>query len=414
MKRTLLFATLLSISALVSAQSMKVQSAYSDMKNGRLLNAKQNIDDACKDDKTSQEAKTWNYAGVIYTQIVQAMEEENVDKKTRKELSKISESKEELCAKGMSYLKKCLEMDDKHEYTSSSIGAMKVLCGFAFMYAGNDYNNQKYAEAAKKFEDLAKDAAAAQHLDIVLDAKFYEADCQRMLKNSDKELELYRELAKLNSPKGEVYVKIYAANMNAKDTVKAINALKKGVKLTGKDKAMNIKLRTTLAQTYIWQGNNAEADKIIAELLEKETNNVVALNNVANIYVDLGNAAKAEELFNKSLAIDNKQIEPSKGMGLLYYNKGVDENAAAEKLPPDPEFDAEYNAHKLASFDNFALAEPFFVKVLQIKEDDFESLKALKTIYSQLPSRPGTTPEAKAGLKEKYQQVSAKLSTLVQ
>ena len=99
---------LLGITALVSAQTMKVQSAYSDMKNGRLLNAKQNIDDAMKDDKTSQEAKTWNYAGVIYAQIVQAFEDENTDKKTQKELKKISESKEQLCNSGLEFLKKCM------------------------------------------------------------------------------------------------------------------------------------------------------------------------------------------------------------------------------------------------------------------------------------------------------------------
>ena len=148
MKKSFLFMTFLSLVALVSAQTMKVQSAYSDMKNGRLLNAKQNIDDAMKDDKTSLEAKTWNYAGVIYTQIVQAMEDENTDKKTKKELKKITESKEELCNKGMDFLKKCLNMDEKHEFTTSSIGAMKVLCSFSFMYAGKDYNDLKYEIAA--------------------------------------------------------------------------------------------------------------------------------------------------------------------------------------------------------------------------------------------------------------------------
>lgn len=414
MKKSFLFMTFLSLVALVSAQTMKVQSAYSDMKNGRLLNAKQNIDDAMKDDKTSLEAKTWNYAGVIYTQIVQAMEDENTDKKTKKELKKITESKEELCNKGMDFLKKCLNMDEKHEFTTSSIGAMKVLCSFSFMYAGKDYNDQKYEIAANKFHALAENATVAQHNDIVMDAKYYEADCYRMLKQTDKEMELYRELAKLNTNKGDVYLKIYASNMQSKDTTKAINALKKGIRLTTKDKNINTKLKSTLAQTYIWSGKQAEADKIIEELLAGSENDINALNSVANIYVDLNQNAKAEELFNKSIAIDAKQIDAYKGLGILNFNQAVAENSAAEKLPPDPEFDAEYNAHKKACFDFFEKSIPFFTKVLEINENEFDSLKALKTVYAQLASRSDSDAQTKAAYKEKYNQVSVKLQSLVQ
>lgn len=414
MKKSFLFMTFLSLVALVSAQTMKVQSAYSDMKNGRLLNAKQNIDDAMKDDKTSLEAKTWNYAGVIYTQIVQAMEDENTDKKTKKELKKITESKEELCNKGMDFLQKCLKMDEKHEFTTSSIGAMKVLCSFSFMYAGKDYNDQKYEIAANKFHTLAQNATVAQHNDIVMDAKYYEADCYRMLKQADKEMELYRELAKLNTNKGDVYLKIYASNMQSKDTTKAINALKKGIRLTTKDKNINTKLKSTLAQTYIWSGKQAEADKIIEELLAGSENDINALNSVANIYVDLNQSAKAEELFNKSIAIDAKQIDAYKGLGILNFNQAVAENSAAEKLPPDPEFDAEYNAHKKACFDFFEKSIPFFTKVLEINENEFDSLKALKTVYAQLASRSDSDAQTKAAYKEKYNQVSVKLQSLVQ
>lgn len=414
MKKSFLFMTFLSLVALVSAQTMKVQSAYSDMKNGRLLNAKQNIDDAMKDDKTSLEAKTWNYAGVIYTQIVQAMEDENTDKKTKKELKKITESKEELCNKGMEFLKKCLNMDEKHEFTTSSIGALKVLCSFSFMYSGKDYNDGKYDVAATKFHTLAENAAVAQHNDIVMDAKYYEADCYRMLKQSDKEMELYRELAKLNTTKGDVYLKIYADNMQSKDTTKAINALKKGIRLTTKDKNINTKLKSTLAQTYIWSGKQAEADKIIEELLAGSENDINALNSVANIYVDLNQNAKAEELFNKSIAIDAKQVDAYKGLGILNFNQAVAENSAAEKLPPDPEFDAEYNAHKKACFDFFEKSIPYFTKVLEINEKEFDSLKALKTVYAQLASRSDSDAQTKAAYKEKYNQVSVKLQSLLQ
>lgn len=414
MKRSFLFMALLSITALVSAQTMKVQSAYSDMKNGRLLNAKQNIDDAMKDEKTSRDAKTWNYAGVIYTQIVQAMEDENIDKKTKKELKKISESKEQLCNSGMEFLKKCLSMDTEHEYTSSSVEAMKVLCVYAYMYAVADYNNQKYAEAQIKFHALAEDATTAQHNNLVLDAKYYEASCYMLLKQPEKEMALYRELAKLNTTHGDVYMKIYANNMEAKDTTKAINALKKGIRLTTKDTAMNISLKSALAQTYIWSNKTEEANEIINQLLQGNENSPTALNAVAKIYVDLNQVQQAEELFNKSISINPKQVEAYRGMGILNYNQAVIEKEAADKLPPDPKFDEEYNNHKKASFDFFEKSIPFYTKVLEIQPEDFESLKALKTVYSQLASRSDSDQATKDAYRVKYTEVSEKLNTLIQ
>lgn len=414
MKRSFLFMALLGITALVSAQTMKVQSAYSDMKNGRLLNAKQNIDDAMKDDKTSQEAKTWNYAGVIYAQIVQAFEDENTDKKTQKELKKISESKEQLCNSGLEFLKKCISMDTEHEYTSSSIEAMKVLCVYAYKYAVADYNNQKYESAQTKFGDVAENATIAKHNNLVLDAKYYQADCYRLLKQPEKEMTLYRELAKLNTTYGDVYLKIYASNMEAKDTTKAINALKKGIRLTSKDTTMNINLKSALAQTYIWANQTEEANKIIDELLQGNENNPVALNYVAKIYTDLNQVQQAETLFNKSITANPKQIEAYRGLGILNYNQAVNEKEVADKLPPDPKYDAEYNAHKKASFDFFEKSIPFYNKVLETEPNDFETLKALKTVYSQLSSRSDSDQETKNAYRVKYTEVSERLNTLMQ
>ncbi len=67
MKRKIIFAALLAATMGASAQTMKVQSAYSDMKNDRWKNAMANIEEACVHEKTKDDAKTWNYAGLIYS-----------------------------------------------------------------------------------------------------------------------------------------------------------------------------------------------------------------------------------------------------------------------------------------------------------------------------------------------------------
>lgn len=417
MKKSLLFVVLLGVASLVSAQTMKVQSAYSDMKNGRLLNAKQNIDDACKDEKTSRESKTWNYAGLIYAQIVQALDENSTaDKKTKKELKKLTESQQQICQQGLENFKKCLALEkeaNSTEFVGNSIEAMKVLCGYSYKFVGDIYNSGKYEEAIPLFAQLAENANIAKYKEIELEAKFFQADCYRMLQNKDKQMEIYRELAKLNTPRPEVYLSIYQENRASNDTAKAINALKKGVKMTKDNKNASIAMKSALASAYIWANQKPEADKLVAEMLEGGENDANTLTSVAGVCVDMGDMAKAEELYTKAINIDGKNLNAYRGLGLVFFNTAVDENAAAEKLPPDPEFDAEYNAHKKACFDAFEKSVPYFTKVLELDTKNFDALKALKTVYSQLMSRSDATPESKAEYKAKYQDVSARLQELI-
>ena len=86
MKKCLIFAALFAASIGVSAQTMKVQSAYSDMKNDRWKNALANIEEACVNEKTKEDAKTWNYAGLIYAKLVELSESQ--DPKDQKLLKK--------------------------------------------------------------------------------------------------------------------------------------------------------------------------------------------------------------------------------------------------------------------------------------------------------------------------------------
>lgn len=399
MKKTVVFIALLSMVVVASAQSMKVQSAYSDMKNERLASAKQNIDDACVNEKTKDDPKTWNYAGLIYAQIVDASQ--NNQKLFKKQ--KIDISPEELCRQGIESFKKSLELEQKagtHEYTQSNMEAMKVLCGYQFMYAGNVYNKGEYEKSIPMFEEVVKNAEIANHKDVLLDAKYYQAESYRTLKQDAKALEAYRDLAKMNTPRYDVYLRVFAANKAANDTLKAINALKKGVKNTAKDTANNITLKASLAGAYNWANQPQEAENIMKELLTGRENNTQVLNAVASVYSDGGNIEKANELYNKSIAINNKQIEPYRGLGLIYYNKAVEDLKAAANVPMDDQ--AGYDKLVAQSNEQFKLAIPHFKKALEIKDNDFQSLKALTTIYSKLQ------------MTAEYQETNAKLQQLLQ
>lgn len=402
MKKSVVFIALLSMVIGASAQTMKVQSAYSDMKNERLASAKQNIDDACVNEKTKDDPKTWNYAGLIYAQIVDASA--NNQKLFKKQ--KIDTPVETLCRQGIESFKKSLELEKKagtNEYTSSSINAMKVLCGYQFVYAAKVYNEGKYQDALPLLQEAGNNAEIISYKNVILDSKYYQADCYRLLKDNDNALKLYRELAKLGSERSDVYLRVYADNKAKNDTIKAINSLKAGIKNTIKDTANIdnvITLKSMLAGAYFWANNQAEAEKLLNELLAGRENNTHVLNSVAQVYVDAGNVEKATTLFNKSIAINSKQVDPYRGVGLLYYNNAVDCLKKAADVPMDDQ--ATYDKFVSQSNEQFKLAIPHFTKALEIKDNDFQSLKALKTIYSKLQ------------MTAEYQVISNKLDKLLQ
>lgn len=404
MKKTVVFIALLSIVVSVSAQTMNVQTAYSDMKNERYASAKENIDAACLNEKTKDDAKTWNYAGLIYAQIVDASQSTDKSKQKLFKKQKIDTPVEQLCRQGIEALKKSLEIEQKngtHEYMSSSLDAMKLLCSYQYIFAATVYNKGDYTNAIPLLEEVAKNAQIAGHNDALMDSKYYEAESYRLLKQDDKALDLYRELAKLNTTTHpDAYLRVYNANRAANDTVKALNVLKRGVKNTVKDTATNISLKSTLASAYYWANQPQEGDKIAKDMLANGQNNTQVLNSVANIYVDGGDAEKATELFNKSIAINNNQLEPYRGLGLVYFNKAVADLQAAANVPMEDQ--AGYDKLIAQSNEHFKQAIPHFKKALEIKDNDFSSLKALTTIYSKLQ------------MKDEYQATSAKLQQLLQ
>lgn len=409
MKKSFVLIALIAVSFCANSQSMKVQSAYSDMKNERLAKAKENIDEACQNEKTINEPKTWNYAGLIYAQIVDASN--NNEKLFKKQ--KISTPVDELCKRGLECFRKSLELEKKegtHEFTQSTMEAMKVLCGYEFMYAGKVYNDGDYQKGADMFNDVIDNAKICGHKDVMLDAMYYQADCYRMLKQKDKEYTIYRELAKNNTSKYDVYLKVYLDNRQQGDTTKAINALKKGVKATAKDNAGNTILRSQLASAYLWAKQDAEADKILNDMLANGSDNPATLNAVANIYVDQNKSEQAIELFTKSLSINNSQIDAHRGLGLVYFNKAADGYKQAEAIPMDQQ--EAYDKKIKESNDIFAQAIPYFNDALKINPKDFMSLKALKNIYSKLASRQDIDAATRDNYKKLYQEVSVQLEEL--
>lgn len=396
MKKSLVLAALLLMAAGSFAQTMKVQSAYSDMKNDRLRNAMENIEEACVHEKTKDDAKTWYYAGLIYAKFVELSQSTNEDDQKLLKKQKVKVPIDELADKAQNALIKSIEIEKANktnEYISVSNGALMVIAGYQLQRAIDVFNEGKYQESIPLLEKTLQAAEVCQYKEVVERAKLIMAMAYDATNQKDKAAELYRELVKGNTKEREAYINLFVYNQQAKEMDKAINVLKKGVKVLPKDS----QLKALLASSYISAGNNAEAEKLIQEILALGADNPENLNYVGGIYRDAGDMAKAEEYYNKSLSLNADQTDAYFGLASTYFNNAISLLKEAEKVPLEDETGL-YDKMKNEAFDYFNKAIPNYNKVLEKKPKDFQTLKSLRNIYSLL------------NMKEEYQKIDAMLN----
>lgn len=396
MKKSLVLAALLLMAAGSFAQTMKVQSAYSDMKNDRLRNAMENIEEACVHEKTKDDAKTWHYAGLIYAKFVELSQSTNEDDQKLLKKQKVKVPIDELADKAQNALIKSIEIEKANktnEYISVSNGALMVIAGYQLQRAIDVFNEGKYQESIPLLEKTLQAAEVCQYKEVVERTKLIMAMAYDATNQKDKAAELYRELVKGNTKEREAYINLFVYNQQAKEMDKAINVLKKGVKVLPKDS----QLKALLASSYISAGNNAEAEKLIQEILALGADNPENLNYVGGIYRDAGDMAKAEEYYNKSLSLNADQTDAYFGLASTYFNNAISLLKEAEKVPLEDETGL-YDKMKNEAFDYFKKAIPNYNKVLEKKPKDFQTLKSLRNIYSLL------------NMKEEYQKIDAMLN----
>ncbi|MDR1006358.1 MAG: hypothetical protein LBL74_05795 [Bacteroidales bacterium] len=406
MKKIILFVVVMAMTFGGFAQTMNVQSAFADFNAKRYSKAKQNIDAACKDDKTKTEAKTWFYSGLIYTKLLQlGISTDEKDIKMFKK-QKIEEPIDTLAERAKEAFIKTIEIENAEgtkDWIKSAMSNLESAAIYFYNQCVTIFKIHEYQNAittAEKVLNICKYSNTPTMKDLSLKAKYIIATSYLVLKDNDKANAMYRELVKDKTQATDVYINLYDANLAAKDTTKAINVLKAGVKNIPDTNDGNFQLQAKLAGVYLQTGNKEEGDKIVNSLKEKTNNNFEKLNILAAELSTTGGEAQAIEMFNQSLQIKPDQIGANFGIGLIHFNKAADYinlgNDAFEKGNND--LGAEYDTK---AKEEFNAAIPNFKAVLKLEPKDFNSLKALRTIYSRL------------NMLDDYKEVDAVFQTLI-
>ena len=323
--------------------------------------AKESTDKAIINDKTKDNAELWAYRSIIYSAIAitdtlnkanseeafKGAQEAVANAKvfdTKKENTKFIESAEQNLAimmqnKGVAAFNK---KDYKQAYTSFKfIADVKPQDSLFNMYTAIAANSaQMYDEAAKYF--------------------------RKTIEVNPKNPALYDELAK-----------VYLAKTDTTNALKVIEEgrIKHPEYMTLIYDELNIYLNRGLAAQQVSKIENA----IAKDPKNKTLFFVAGVAYSANKQLD-----KAEESYNKALAIDPSYADAIYNLAVIYINRGNDYITQANKLPNNKTSDVKYNELKKKFEGELSKAVPLLEKARELSPKDVNTLNTLREVYIKL------------------------------
>lgn len=344
MKKIALFTGLLALAFAVNAQTLQVQSAMSDLKRGYLNKAKAAIDKACEHETTKDDAKTWYYAGLIYSMIGDAATDPNSKYKKYKDLDP------EWSQKAYDAAMRCKELDKAGDYDLKYI----------FSKIGSDYygksiekfNNGNYKDALELSDKAIKVFNSSGDADLANESMYIAGYCCQMLKDNEGVKKYYGPLVRKNKVKDDfkarmpqVYTVMYGLYKELGDTNNVVKTAERYTKVMPEDPNANI----LLAQAYIWTGNKTKAIDLATKSLEESKalgtdRYAKMLCAAAGVYDQAGDLQTAEAKYNESLQLVANQFEANYGMGSMMNTRAYDKNVAINKMIDAGDFSEENEA----------------------------------------------------------------------
>lgn len=340
MKKITLFVAFVALGLAAGAQTLNVQSAISDLQNANretktskiykfLSRAKTEIDEACENENTKSDAKTWCYAALIYSQIG--------DQSTKPD-SKFREECPDWCEKALNAAMRCKELDKNNEFANLNNPVFRFVGNEYYSRAVNAYNEEKdYAKCITLCEEAIKIFNNSGDTKYSDDAYYLAGLSAKVQKNNDAILKYFKPLVRRKTDKKEVYRTLFNIYKDNKQTDDAMKLANNYVKFYPNDYNATM----LQAEAYLLAGNVEKGNETINKALEqtKDKPEVYAqlLGVAAATLENTNDYAGAEAKYQESLRLRPNQFEANFGLGKMIFNRGVDKLDAANNVPPDDE-----------------------------------------------------------------------------
>lgn len=140
-----------------------------------------------------------------------------------------------------------------------------------------------------------------------------------------------------------------------------------------------------LINNYIYSGRNEKAIEYLNTAIAKDPNNSQLYHVMGMVYeTGLKDYANAEKFFSKALELNPEAVESLSSLGRVYYNQGVNKQGEANMINDSKKYQEELTVAK----DLFKKALPYFEKAHQLKPEESEYMIALRGIYYNLNMGP--------------------------
>ncbi len=363
----LLLAVIISVTA--SAQKGKITAAETFIKEGAFDKAKEAIEAAVADPKSSGLAKTYYVKG----KLCQAAYDSGDPKFMGLYPDQLMEAYN-------NYLK-AVQIDPKMKNTIIKDNTMALLGNSFLNDAIAKFNAKDFVGAMKSFDDNVKIAANEMYVGVVDTLVIFNAGLAAY--NAEmypKAIEYFRTCTTSGTEDTKPYIFISDSYLKMKDTLDAEEALLEGV--AAYPDTLDIILQAT--QFYLDTNQSDKAFTYVRKAMEKDPKNYILPLVEGSLYMKTNNYPKALESMQKSLDMNSQQFESNYNMGLCYVSL-ANEMLTEANLISDNKL---YEEAKDKAFDEMKKAIPYFLEAEKANPTSVATLEFLREIYLKVKMMP--------------------------
>jgi tetratricopeptide (TPR) repeat protein len=385
MKKLFLLTAVIIISLGAFAQKGKVTSALSFIEQGTLDKAKDAIDQAMTDPKTSNWFNTFFAKGKLCQAVFKS------------DNPKFKAFYTDPLGDAYNAYEKAMELDAKGTTKKKIITSMiyNNLALDLYSQGGAQFEAKDYAGALKSFETQIKITESDKYVGITDTGMYYNAGLAAMNSSKyDDAIKYFQKCADMKYLGVTPYYQISQSYMEMGDTLKAESLLKSLPDKFPGDKNINLQL----IDLYIKSGKNDEALKYLEIAKADDPGNFSLYFAEGIIYLNQNKYDLAIVDLTKSVELKSDLYDSEYGLGAAYINKASDMFVKANDIMDVNK----YNAAIEEAMAIFAKALPYMEKANELKANDTFAMRSLKELYYRLK------------MTDKYNDIKAKLDKLEQ
>jgi tetratricopeptide (TPR) repeat protein len=383
MKKFFLLFAVVCISFGAFAQKGKVTSALTFIDQGTLDKAKEALDEAAKNPKTSNWFNTYFAKGKLCQAVYQS------------DNPKFKDYCSDPLGEAYSDYEKAMELDTKGTIKKRIITNMiyNSLALDLYNQGSAQFGDKDYAGALKSFETQIAITESDKYVGATDTGMYYNAGLAASNSGKyDDAIKYFQKCAEMKYLGITPYFQMSQAYLELGDTTKAESILTSLPDQFPGDKNVTL----NLIDLYIKAGKNDEALKYLQVAKKDDPQNYSLYLAEGIIYLNQDKFDEAITDLTKSVEINPNVYESQYGLGAAYINKASDMFTKANDIMDVNK----YNTAVQEAMDVFSKALPHMEKAVELKPDDIYALRSLRELYYRLR------------MTDKYDAVKAKLDTL--